>query len=317
MEATLSNNSGKQKAKSGVVPPAAWHDYARVCSWIPGIPVEQVNKALGLSVCLQAASESSTKPLEQFKMEKDDSPLLAGLYRGLSPRRHLEFGTWRGWGAALVLENSPATVWTLNLPWGEIQNGKLSYSEPVRGIDQALEEALQKLVGGQGAGSWATRRTLEAIRPLLTRALRAACQSMGLQVRDLGSVQTDTLGEIGRVYLQKNLGHRVNQIYCDSKDWDTGRYPSDFFDSVLIDGGHDEDVVVNDTHKALQVVRGGGLFIWHDFCPWKEVEDCCSSVRGVHSAVDKMKPVLEREFDSLYWIEPSWLLVGRRKLSRS
>ena len=79
--------------------------------------------------------------------------------------------------------------------------------------------------------------------------------------------QTDAGLFIGQHYRDAGFGHRVCQIYCDSRDWDTAAYPSDFFDSALIDGGHIEEVVASDTRKALSVTRSGGLIMWHDFCP--------------------------------------------------
>lgn len=56
--------------------------------------------------------------------------------------------------------------------------------------------------------------------------------------------RTDAGGYIGRIYRERGLGHRVRQVYCDSRDWNTANYPADFFDSVLIDGGHQPDVVI-------------------------------------------------------------------------
>jgi len=72
---------------------------------------------------------------------------------------------------------------------------------------------------------------------------------------------------VSRRYREAGFGHRVCQIYCDSRTWDTSAYPRDFFDSVLIDGGHSADVVLSDTRKAFEVTRPGALIMWHDFCP--------------------------------------------------
>ena len=109
------------------------------------------------------------------------------------------------------------------------------------------------------------------------------------------------------------MGNRVCQIYCDSRDWDATNYPADFFDSVLIDGGHQPEVVVSDTHKALQVLRPGGLIMWHDFCPLPEIRSQFASVKGVTAGIELILPELQSQFERLCWINPSWILVGIKK----
>ena len=74
----------------------------------------------------------STKTLEQWIMEDDDASIFRYLYQSLQPRRHLEFGTCQGWGTGLCLEACQATVWTLNLPDGEIKpDGSWAYGERI------------------------------------------------------------------------------------------------------------------------------------------------------------------------------------------
>jgi len=87
-------------------------------------------------------------------------------------------------------------------------------------------------------------------------AVQAWAQRIGLPQQT--SYVTDTLGFIGRLYLERELGHRVCQIYCDSRQWDTSAYPPEFFDTVLIDGGHQREIVISDTRKALPLLRSGG-----------------------------------------------------------
>jgi len=216
-------------------------------------------------------------------MERDDAPLLAYLYRHFAPRRHLEFGTWQGYGACLCLENSAATVWTLNLPDGETKpDGTWAYGHRV--IDEASTPpgAVTVNYGHDEQGPRTYHRT-------------------------------DAAGYIGRLYREKNLGHRVCQIYCDTRQWDTANYPPDFFDSALIDGGHTPEVVVSDTRKALAVVRSGGLVMWHDFCPQPEIRTRFNSVSGVTRGLESILPELHSQFTQLAWIDPSWILLGIRK----
>jgi len=53
------------------------------------------------------------------KMEINDAPILARIFRSLDPKNHLEFGTWEGFGATLFCSNASGFVTTINLPDGE------------------------------------------------------------------------------------------------------------------------------------------------------------------------------------------------------
>jgi hypothetical protein len=62
---------------------------------------------------------------------------------------------------------------------------------------------------------------------------------------------------------------RIRQLFCDSRLFDTGPYRGSM-DLVFVDGDHSYDAVKNDTAKALELLRPGGVVIWHDFagkCP--------------------------------------------------
>jgi predicted O-methyltransferase YrrM len=226
----------------------------------------------------------SEKPLDQWKMEYDDAPIFKFLYQTVRPIRHLEFGTWQGWGTCLCLESCSATVWTMNLPEGETKSD----------------------------GTWAYGH-----RVLDTSELpKGDIVTVDYGVDELGRItyhRTDAASYIGRFYRDKGYGHRVCQIYCDSKEWDNSNYPSDFFDSVLIDGGHQPEVVINDTRKALEVLRPGGLIMWHDFCPYDEIRSQCESVKGVTAGIELILPELQSQLKRLFWINPSWILVGIKK----
>jgi predicted O-methyltransferase YrrM len=56
---------------------------------------------------------------------------------------------------------------------------------------------------------------------------------------------------------------KVIQITEDSRHLDPDDYPK--MDFIFIDGNHNEEFVVNDTIKALQMVRKGGIIFWHDW----------------------------------------------------
>ena len=239
------------------------------------VDVSVLHERLGQSAAFEYPDSSRNKSFLDWKMEADDAPILRYLYRTLRPRRHLEFGTWAGTGACYCLEECDATVWTINLPEGELIDGKPAYSSA---IDDVPDEAVPvQHVDG---------------RPVY---------------------QTDAGLLIGRRYREAGFGHRVCQIYCDSRTWDTGAYPRDFFDSVLIDGGHSADVVLSDTRKALEVTRSGALIMWHDFCPDPAVLGAFASVAGVMTALIGNWEEVAASLQDVFWVQPSFLLVGVRR----
>lgn len=239
------------------------------------VDVRTLDQRLALSMPLEDVEPSQRKSFLDWRMEDDDAPILRYLYRNFRPRRHLEFGTWAGTGACYCLEECDATVWTINLPEGELIEGKPAYSSA---IDDAPEDAMPvQHVDG---------------RPVY---------------------QTDAGLLIGRRYREAGFGHRVCQIYCDSRTWDTSAYPRDFFDSVLIDGGHSADVVLSDTRKAFEVTRPGALIMWHDFCPDPAVLNTFASVVGVLTALTEHWEEVAASLQDVFWVQPSFLLIGIRR----
>ena len=241
-------------------------------AFIDIVPVADLHQRLGFAAPLDFPAESLRKPLTQWKMEVDDAPILRYVYRNFRPRRHLEFGTWEGTGTCYCLEECDATVWTINLPEGEVIDGQPAYSSAPADVPP-------------GAAAIENRN--------------------GAAV-----YQTDAGVFVGHRYRSAGFGHRVCQIYCDTRAWDTSAYPPGFFDTALIDGGHSEEVVLSDTRKALSVVRPGGLILWHDFCPDPGAFDACSSVVGVVSGLTAEWTAISRSLRDAFWVRPSFLLVG-------
>ena len=81
----------------------------------------------------------------------------------------------------------------------------------------------------------------------------------------------------------------------------------------MIDGGHTEAVVTSDTQKAIALLRPGGLVLWHDYCPDEAVRRTCDSVRGVLAAIENNHQWLATQLADLFWVEPSWILVGVKR----
>ena len=57
---------------------------------------------------------------------------------------------------------------------------------------------------------------------------------------------------------------RITQIYHDSRTFDTTPY-RESMDYIFIDGDHSYYGVKNDTEKALQLLKPGGVIVWHDY----------------------------------------------------
>ena len=178
----------------------------------------------------------------------------------------------------LVLENSQATVWSVNLLEGEHHSGGL---------------------------------------PAYVGPLSVTCRAKGLLGKIISRitnekhvVQTDAYEQVGSLVHAAGLGNRFNQIFCDSTKWETSAYPDGFFDSILIDGGHQSAVVASDTQKALPLLREGGVIFWHDFCLDQNVRKKLQHVNTVIAGVGAVAEEIKKQGISLYWIDPSWLLCG-------
>lgn len=245
---------------------------------IERVPLSVINERLNLPDSLAVPKTFLDTALAQFKMEIHDSILLKYLYKNLNPQRHLEIGTWKGYGTVLCLENCDATVWTVNLWEGEKSHAEWVYHEAFQKRQDFSNEKNTKHRDG------------------------------------VFFHQTDSYELIGLEYKKKSLGHRVCQIYSDSKKWDTKNYPEGFFDTCLIDGAHDKDSVISDTKKCLPLVKSGGVIVWHDFCLDMGVLESCTSPRGVIEAIHHLiEKGLKNDFQHLFWAYPSWCLVGVKK----
>ena len=66
--------------------------------------------------------------------------------------------------------------------------------------------------------------------------------------------------------LPKELQAKVTFLEADSALFDTAPYESSM-DLVFVDGAHSYEYVLNDTAKALELLRPGGCVAWHDCAP--------------------------------------------------
>ena len=88
---------------------------------------------------------------------------------------------------------------------------------------------------------------------------------------------------------------------------------SSLFDTVLIDGGHDFETVINDTNKVISVVETRWLGDLARFIPDPDVISSHPAAKGVVTAAIKNWKLMRENFEVLCWIRPSWILFGIRK----
>ncbi len=69
--------------------------------------------------------------------------------------------------------------------------------------------------------------------------------------------------KIGSVYKKLKLSN-IHQIYANSLFWEP---KLDKVNMAFIDGAHDAGNVYQDTKKMLNLIKGGGFILWHDFNP--------------------------------------------------
>ncbi|MGH7120408.1 MAG: FkbM family methyltransferase [Acetobacteraceae bacterium] len=83
------------------------------------VPAEELGGALGFRRAFVPEKRVYHYTLAEFKTEIDEPAIFRFIYRNFQPARHLEFGTWEGWGVVLCAESCAARIWTINLPEGE------------------------------------------------------------------------------------------------------------------------------------------------------------------------------------------------------
>ncbi len=110
--------------------------------------------------------------------------------------------------------------------------------------------------------------------------------------------------EIGSYYREHGLGN-ITQIFANTAAWKPDIPLVDF---IYIDGCHDMNFVVNDTIKALQILKPGGFILWHDFHP---------SLRGKYSWINSVCRGVDILFKrgifkgELFHIRDSWVGIHR------
>lgn len=87
------------------------------------------------------------------------------------------------------------------------------------------------------------------------------------------------------LYLGTPVEYKITQLFSDSKRFDETPYLKQC-DLIFIDGSHAYSYVKNDTEKALQMLKAGGIILWHDYRYRKQ------ETRGVRRYLDELSKTL-------------------------
>ncbi len=66
------------------------------------------------------------------------------------------------------------------------------------------------------------------------------------------------------VYSGTDVEYKIVQLYDDSKAFDQNPF-NGHFDLIFVDGSHARSYVESDSGKALQMLKPGGIILWHDY----------------------------------------------------
>jgi predicted O-methyltransferase YrrM len=97
-------------------------------------------------------------------------------------------------------------------------------------------------------------------------------------------------------FLNTDVATKIHQLYGDSATFDFSQHAADF---VFVDGSHAYEYVLNDSERALSLLKNrGGTIVWHDYGEWT----------GVTRALDKLAAT-DARFAGLQTIEHTTLAI--------
>ena len=82
--------------------------------------------------------------------------------------------------------------------------------------------------------------------------------------------------EIGEAFKGTEWEKQIEVITCDAKQLDVTPFQNQM-DLVFVDADHTYSFVKNDTEKALEMIKPGGVILWHDY-RWDELSPECAGV---------------------------------------
>ncbi|MDR0994141.1 MAG: class I SAM-dependent methyltransferase, partial [Verrucomicrobiota bacterium] len=86
--------------------------------------------------------------------------------------------------------------------------------------------------------------------------------ALPLAAGDLTYIRKSASGT--RISPQQARQGRITQLYGDSGSFDFSPYYGRV-DLMFVDGSHSYEYVLSDTEQAFQMVKPGGIILWHDY----------------------------------------------------
>lgn len=123
---------------------------------------------------------------------------------------------------------------------------------------------------------------------------------------------SDSGTEVGWMYRALGLGSRVTQMFGDSLELDHLDLGKASIDTIFIDGGHSTEVVSSDQAKAIEMLKSGGVVVWHDFSMDVDLVSMHPACKGVVSAVLTNIDFLESRLN-LFSLDGTFLLIGQKR----
>jgi predicted O-methyltransferase YrrM len=102
---------------------------------------------------------------------------------------------------------------------------------------------------------------------------------------DMSLLQGGKRHEVGYYFKNTPCQSKITQLFCDSKSFDETPYAHSM-DMIFVDADHTYPSVINDTKKALRMLKNdesGKVILWHDLRQRSDVE------RGILELCDRNK----------------------------
>ena len=96
----------------------------------------------------------------------------------------------------------------------------------------------------------------------------------------------------GARFAGHELAGQITQLYGDSASYDFSRF-LDSVDFMFVDGSHSYDYAKTDSLTALEMVRSGGIILWHDYDTpyWPGVTRALNELHASHPAFSGLRRI--------------------------
>ena len=105
----------------------------------------------------------------------------------------------------------------------------------------------------------------------------------------------------GKVFEKK-----IDVKFLDSRNLDTLSYKNKF-DLIFIDGGHTYSIVKNDSLKAFEMIKRGGIILWHDYVPSKK--SCKDVVKLIDELSIKKKYIMLKKHLYVFTLKLNYFFI--------